>query len=168
MAARRMEILEAAKRCFAHKGFAATTIADLAREASVSAGGIYVHFSSKHEIAAAIGGRATEEAGDSGPIDPMALYDHLISNAGHIDAQLDLNLWSASLHDAELHEMVTGSMDRAKKSFRDCLPKAKQSKAYLALVEAVVLGLEVQRALSREQPVSLRSQVAKLLEESDA
>lgn len=47
---RRDEILAAAKRVFAGKGFAATTIADVAREADLSYGSIYWYFDSKDAL----------------------------------------------------------------------------------------------------------------------
>ena len=47
---RRVEILAAAKRVFARKGFQATTIADVAKAAKVSYGSIYWYFDSKDEL----------------------------------------------------------------------------------------------------------------------
>lgn len=51
---RRRQILDAAKRCFIRKGLDATTMRDIARDASLSLGGIYFHFASKEEIFRAI------------------------------------------------------------------------------------------------------------------
>ena len=51
---RRRQILDAAKRCFINKGLDATTMRDVAKEASLSLGGIYFHFASKEEIFRAI------------------------------------------------------------------------------------------------------------------
>ena len=47
---RRVEILAAAKRVFARKGFQATTIADVAKAAKVSYGSIYWYFDSKDAL----------------------------------------------------------------------------------------------------------------------
>lgn len=47
---RRAQILAAAKKCFIQEGFAHTRVDDIAREAGLSKGGIYFHFSSKREI----------------------------------------------------------------------------------------------------------------------
>ena len=46
----RREILEAAKRVFAQKGFAATTIDEIAQEAEFSKGAMYVYFDSKEDL----------------------------------------------------------------------------------------------------------------------
>jgi AcrR family transcriptional regulator len=47
---RRDEIITAAKEVFAHKGFHATTIADIAKQAGLAYGSIYWYFDSKDEL----------------------------------------------------------------------------------------------------------------------
>lgn len=47
---RRDQILEAAGRCFAQKGYAATTMQEIFSEAALSAGAVYSYFASKLEI----------------------------------------------------------------------------------------------------------------------
>jgi AcrR family transcriptional regulator len=49
-AARRRQILSAAKRVFARKGFQATTIADVAKSARLSYGAVYWYFASKDDL----------------------------------------------------------------------------------------------------------------------
>ncbi|MEX0676245.1 MAG: helix-turn-helix domain-containing protein [Pirellulales bacterium] len=51
---RRRTILEAALACFARVGFAATTMADIRREARASIGSIYHHYNGKEQLAAAL------------------------------------------------------------------------------------------------------------------
>jgi AcrR family transcriptional regulator len=51
---RRRRILEAALRCFARRGFAATTIEDIRRASGASTGSLYHHFGSKEELAGAL------------------------------------------------------------------------------------------------------------------
>ena len=46
--ARRSEIARAALRCFARKGFDATSMADIIAESGLSAGAIYGHYKSKN------------------------------------------------------------------------------------------------------------------------
>lgn len=53
-AAKREHILDAAERCFAAAGFHGTSMQDICKEAQVSAGAIYVYFSSKEELIAGI------------------------------------------------------------------------------------------------------------------
>jgi len=53
-AARREEILESARGVFARQGFRGTTIADIAEEAGIALGTIYLYFKSKEEVFAAL------------------------------------------------------------------------------------------------------------------
>jgi AcrR family transcriptional regulator len=48
--ARREHILDAAEHCFARAGFRGSTIQHICREAGVSAGALYVYFSSKEDL----------------------------------------------------------------------------------------------------------------------
>lgn len=59
-AARREEILDAARRVFARNGFRGTTIADIADEAGIALGTIYLYFSSKDDVFAALRERLGE------------------------------------------------------------------------------------------------------------
>ncbi len=52
--ARREAILAAARKVFARKGFEGTTIADVAREAGVAAGTVYLYYASKLDLFAAL------------------------------------------------------------------------------------------------------------------
>jgi AcrR family transcriptional regulator len=53
-AARQEEILAAARAVFARQGFRGTTIADIAEEAGIALGTIYLYFSSKDDVFAAL------------------------------------------------------------------------------------------------------------------
>lgn len=53
-AARREDILAGARRVFASRGFRGTTIADIAEEANIALGTIYLYFSSKEDVFAAL------------------------------------------------------------------------------------------------------------------
>jgi AcrR family transcriptional regulator len=68
-AQRRDELLAAARRVFAARGFRGTTIADIAEEAGIALGTIYLYFPSKEEVFAALtqqfGDLITEAIGDS-------------------------------------------------------------------------------------------------------
>ena len=59
-AARREEILDAARRVFAERGFRGTTIADIAEAAKIALGTIYLYFSSKEDVFAALHQRFNE------------------------------------------------------------------------------------------------------------
>ena len=83
----REELVEAAARVFARKGFHETTMADVAEEAGYSTGAIYVHFAGKDELflevaANYVATRAREnqgvrdETGGTLPKRAKALGDH--------------------------------------------------------------------------------------------
>src|SRR5882757_157356 len=55
--ARRDQIIDAAIACIAAKGFHRTSMADIIAESGLSAGAIYLQFSSKQDIALAVGKR---------------------------------------------------------------------------------------------------------------
>jgi AcrR family transcriptional regulator len=59
-AARREEILAAARRVFADRGFRGTTIADIAEEAGIALGTIYLYFPSKEAVFAALNQQMAE------------------------------------------------------------------------------------------------------------
>jgi TetR/AcrR family transcriptional repressor of uid operon len=52
--ARRENILDAALKCFARRGFHATTVQDICKEAGVSPGAFYVYFASKEDLIAGL------------------------------------------------------------------------------------------------------------------
>ena len=159
MEARRRAILLAARRCFARKGFHATTISELCSEAGVSAGGLYTHFADKHAIAAAIGEQATQ--GGAGA-DLMEKFSHLLSAEGGVDARLDLHLWAGSISDPVLHQMVIGAFDQLRQDLVRVSGAAPGSPR-VAMLEALALGLEVQRALGRTSPDGLPALLHTLL-----
>ncbi|MCT2584136.1 TetR/AcrR family transcriptional regulator [Actinophytocola gossypii] len=59
--ARRRQILDAARRCFARDGFHATSMQDLLGEAGLSAGAVYRYFRGKDDIVDAIAAEALAE-----------------------------------------------------------------------------------------------------------
>ncbi len=62
LAARRMEIIEAARACFLRSGFHQTTTDEICHEASITPGGLYHYFGSKDELIAAVVERSAETA----------------------------------------------------------------------------------------------------------
>jgi AcrR family transcriptional regulator len=61
LAARRQQILDAARRCFLRNGFHSTSMQDVIAEAGLSVGAVYRYFKSKNEIIAAIADRYATE-----------------------------------------------------------------------------------------------------------
>jgi AcrR family transcriptional regulator len=63
--ARRGAILDAARKVFAEKGYDGATIADIAREAGVAAGTLYLYYESKVDLFAALNARLFEVINDA-------------------------------------------------------------------------------------------------------
>src|SRR3569832_932006 len=62
---KREAILRAATSVFAHNGYFNSKVADIAREAGVADGTVYLYFKSKEDILHSIFGRSVEEALDA-------------------------------------------------------------------------------------------------------
>ncbi len=62
--AHRQEILEAAKRVFAKKGFHAATVDEIAQEADFSKGAVYVHFANKEDLFFSLIREKTDKLGE--------------------------------------------------------------------------------------------------------
>ena len=63
-AIKRAHIIDSAEICFAHAGFHRTTMQDIARQAGLSAGALYVYFDSKEALIEGIVARDREEIAD--------------------------------------------------------------------------------------------------------
>lgn len=59
---RRVQILQAARDCFAERGYAVTRVEEIAKAAGLSKGGLYVHFASKEAIFEALHDDEVERA----------------------------------------------------------------------------------------------------------
>ncbi|MEV4065738.1 TetR/AcrR family transcriptional regulator, partial [Nonomuraea dietziae] len=104
-AARRQEILQAAVRVFARKGFASSRIEDVAAEAGIAKGSVYLSFDSRDALLqAAFESYAAESAQLLASLEPGPALDRLATLvrrvvamlAAHPDhARVLVDLWSA-------------------------------------------------------------------------
>lgn len=81
-AARREHILDAAERCFARSGFHRTTMQDICKEAQVSAGALYLYFSSKEDLIAGISERDRAQLAER--LTDVKTADDLVSALGRL------------------------------------------------------------------------------------
>jgi AcrR family transcriptional regulator len=90
---RRRQLLEAAARRFAHQGFRATTIRDIAGDAGMLPGSLYYHFASKNDLLLAVyeqGVRriaANVDRAAAGAADPWAKLEAACT--AHLETVLD-------------------------------------------------------------------------------
>lgn len=165
---RRREILDAAARCFADRGFQRTSIADIIAESGLSAGAIYGHFASKQEIMIAVAervvGHRVEElaAFASGEVPtPGEILRTLVAGMRRElpDARLLLHIWGEAVVDPEvqavaarvfplLHEAGHRTLTARFRS-RGAAPAAAAERAdeLVPLMLGIVQGYVVQSAL---------------------
>lgn len=92
-AARRQQIVDAARRCFLREGFHRTSMQDVIAEAGLSVGAVYRYFPSKHDLINAI---AEEAIGGAGAVlaeltrldPPLPLIDALDRMLAYVETQI--------------------------------------------------------------------------------
>lgn len=108
LAARRRQIVDAARVCFARDGFAKTSIADIVRESGLSTGAIYSYFKGKDELVAAVAGEASTillESLTGGALDELLeRIRELTLEHGH--ARLVAQVWGRASTSPELATTV--------------------------------------------------------------
>jgi len=120
---RRGEIAAAALRCFARKGFAKTSIADVIAECGLSSGSIYSHFSGKSELIAfafaewlvAEFQEPLEELQVAGELTPADVTAWMLER--HNDpsqAQMMMQLWSEAPRTPALSVLVAENLAKIK------------------------------------------------------
>jgi len=123
--ARRENILVAAFQCFAEKGFASTSMADIIEAAGISAGAMYSHFESKSELVRTIAQDLlesrrelfhSEEDGEA--LAPGELLKRFLADfMDREHARVLLQVWSTSLQDPELEGLVQEFLGWAQELF---------------------------------------------------
>ena len=129
-AARRDEIVGAALRCFAAKGYQRTSMADVIEESGLSAGAIYGYFAGKQELFAAVAGHVLEarqheleeQRAHGEPLSPGQVMATLIDGMrrepfGHVIVQL----WAEAAIDPEIGELVQAVLMRVRETVRQRL-----------------------------------------------
>ena len=97
---RRTQVLDAAAICFARSGFHGASMAEISRQAGMSAGHIYNYFDNKDAIIMAFVAMRMEHVNDrllnvSQQADPLEYMCEDIANI--VDEQLDTSIWGMSL-----------------------------------------------------------------------
>jgi AcrR family transcriptional regulator len=130
LAARRQQILDAARRCFLRDGFHNTSMQDVIAEAGLSVGAVYRYFPSKNDLITAIAqsviGGADGVFADLAAADPpLPLVEVLDRALTYVDTQtgpdgalrLAVQVWSEAQRDPALAEFVTTTYTRFRNHF---------------------------------------------------
>jgi len=121
--ARRVEILEAATKCFMERGFHNTTMQDIYKATNLSPGAVYNYFGSKEDIVAAAAEMSQQhntamitEAASGNTDETLSNLGHLfLSFAKQIDlakaASVDFALYSEANHNQRIREALRKGQD---------------------------------------------------------
>ncbi len=167
---RREQILLAAWKCFSRNGFHSTSMADVIREADLSAGAVYLYFRSKDDIIVAVGtevfngirGRLIEFAAQEPPPAPAEIAAYLVRQPVLAQEQapadiypLLLAVWGEATRNpalitvadeilSDLRTVITGMLVRwAEQGNELPLPASQLTPVLISLVQ----GFVVQQAL---------------------
>ena len=140
---RRQQIMVAAKRVFSAKGFSKTTMEDIAKDAELSPGTLYLYFKNKDELYASLSLRILQyllirmehvnAEKDLHPYQRMealkqAMYDVyefdplILVNMFHLQSSETLKNLSPELLD-EIRTLSRSSLDAMSKIFQECIDK---------------------------------------------
>jgi AcrR family transcriptional regulator len=169
LAARRQQILDAARTCFLRNGFHATSMQDVIAEAELSVGAVYRYFRSKDEIVAAIAEQYSGEINRQlaqltvGPARPLAFsiqkaVDLVDANVGPDGVmRLAVVLWAEALRDKTVAAAVERAYSMLRENFvrlakraieRGELPPNAEPGATGAALYSLIAGYGLQRLLT--------------------
>ena len=140
-AASRQKLLESAAHCFAKKGFDGCSIADIAAEAEMSQGSVYVHFANKEDLfkcmiqqehgdAAAIMRRAAAEAPSF-----QRIMDLLIKCIRDVGFPIDHRLWVEILAVSARNDSIRMAFLASDRMMRDAFVELIRKAAQLGEVD---------------------------------
>lgn len=187
-AARRAQVLDAARRCFAAEGFHQTSMDDVIRASGLSAGAVYQYFRSKDELIVAAAGEALAEIratldglGTTPSGSPAGAVVEVLRTVPfiHVDGAVDvpriaLNGWTEALRNPELHALVRDGYATFRAQIAALLGAWRDEGAVRADLDpdatapvllSIVLGYVVQRALfgAEVDPATYERGIADLL-----
>jgi AcrR family transcriptional regulator len=121
LAARRQQIIDAARVCFLRNGFHNTSMQDVIAEAGLSVGAVYRYFPSKYDLITALAQQVIDQV--TGAFDQLAAVEpalpiaKVVQGAVQVAAQhtgpdgalrLAVQVWAEAMHDPLLAEFVAG------------------------------------------------------------
>ncbi|MBE1486930.1 TetR/AcrR family transcriptional regulator [Plantactinospora soyae] len=170
LAARRQQILDAARRCFLRNGFHATSMQDVISEAGLSVGAVYRYFRSKQELVSSIAGSVLDDADElfaaiAEEEPPPPLVDAVDRALAFVEAQvapdglfpLAIQVWAESLRDPELADFVARMYGGTRARFVALARRAQQAgelppdadpEAVGAVLFGMIPGFALQRLLA--------------------
>jgi AcrR family transcriptional regulator len=168
--ARRRQIIDAARRCFAHNGFHRTSMPDVFAASGLSAGAVYRYFKGKDELIAACCTDALQAVAAAlpdpsvPPTSPVPLgetLDRLVDTVVELDGEegigrVAIQVWGEAIRNPDLAAHVRTEYDAvldrlvavcAHHLDADALPSAVDPRAVALAVMALLQGFMVQRTV---------------------
>lgn len=167
LAARRQQILEAARACFLRDGFHNTSMQDVIAEAGLSMGAVYRYFKSKNDLVTSIAKIVTGSADEmfkelAAHEPPLTLVDAMDRILEFVDTQtgpdgmlrLALQVWAEALRDPVLADLVAEEYGAMRRRLVAVARRAQQAgelsaDADVEAIGAVLLGMIPGYALQR-------------------
>lgn len=170
--ARRKQILEATSRCLARKGYSRLTIQEIAAEAGLSVGTLYLYFENKEEMVRVLS-EETRERTDAnieanfpkgGPLEILgSIFDFLFrgfDDPGREELlRVDVQIWAEALYHPELKAMFQSSLEDRIEKFSTVILQAQEEGSLPTTVDpagfarifmAILEGLRVQKLMDPE------------------
>ncbi len=166
--ARRVQIIDAAYRCFARKGFHQATMRDIYQEAQLSPGAIYHYFRSKDEIIAAsfeydlqrsigVFQKALEQTDSILALEQVIefLFSGLASASELGANRVNIQGWSEALLNPDLLRTINEAFNKYRTMVTQLIHQAQQhgvvsnevnAEAVARIVQSLYHGLELQMA----------------------
>ena len=163
----REQLLAAASRVFASRGYYGTKIMDIVREAGLSSGAIYGRFASKNDLLIAAMVRATIKNAATPPPDARSIADFVVrSTADHRGPLTDSEALQLEAFVAARHEQdVADALVLGRRRWRDLVQPFIQAargdgttapdidvESLLYFLETLHLGLFLQRGAGMQPP----------------
>lgn len=170
--ARRKQILDATFRCLARKGYSRMTIQDIAAEAGLSVGTLYLYFESKEEMVRVLSAETRartdtsieESFPEGGALEILgSIFEFLLrsvdDSAQEEVLRVDLQIWAEALHHAELKEIFQASLEDRIEKFSAVIIEAQREGSLPAAVDpeglarifmAILGGVSLQKSMDPE------------------
>ncbi len=174
---RKQQIRAAATRCFVRRGFAATRLLDIAREAGLSKGGVYFHYRAKeslfHDIieaqfAALVARWDSQEAADLPPEEALAglVRVHLQTYEDPDEARFCSLMLTMATQELEFREMLDHALNAMHLRYVEILHRGMAAKVFAtdaaeqlaSGIIALIYGLAVQSASDGQARLPVRTE----------
>jgi AcrR family transcriptional regulator len=150
LAARRQQIIDAARTCFLQQGFHATSMQHVIAEAGLSIGAVYRYFPSKNDLIMAIAGEVVADIGTilDGMVENSSLTDAMSGAVDTMASQLGpdgalrlaVQIWAEAQHDPALAEFAGGIYRELREKFVSLAKRAQGAGELPADADPQALG----------------------------